>query len=383
MYVYVCEGSPSTLTPFEPPLTLCQHIFSVAHFVQLISSTSLLVALLGSNPSQTMDAPAVDVTAVLKAIPTSSSTMTESEATAAHHELINDARHVVEESIIQMRTTEVRLLSICNRLKQMHDMGYDIKTTASLVGSTLFVSKDAWLKCWEGQDLRIHQLLEESFKKANLATGSSSSGAETRPEPPGPPPGPGPSNPVEVLRPVNPTNTIKQNPAIPASLSAGLPLQRVAANTCGVHPSRMVQWLCKTPFHQPGTGVDHYPQARIVNKGVCICHEDPRNPNCTKHLWSPRRSVLLVETPRILHQIDVGGAFHGVQSGQRVACDEFGHHREECPAIKEYIAKFQSNYECTHCGAINHHLSDKCVHHPPNVYGGKMISYATGDKPFQ
>ena len=583
-----------------------------------------------------------------------------------HQELMKDARHAVEESMISQRTLEVRLWSMCNRLELLHNMGYDITNTASLMGSTLAISKGAWLKCWQDQDHRVEQLLADSFRRAKIMAGSSSSGDDTRPTPPGPPPGPGPavnffvpppqSNPANVP-PVQTDQPIesqaktasdeknndiidKSNPAIPIGKPPGLPLQHIAPNTCAVHPSRvmgreaweaslkaqadekpdqetiinkdteeppssattpspqvkvekeeivenrplppshkarpvqspwagtsgwsqpdprtskirnsdhtrdlseplpkrqpinrsrshsrrardaairsnlapvdpraaaekgipfvpkvhahpdpresmsknyigttrdpaaptvgnrrrdeehckkqqegslpsddphriscsvqfwelwldeenylwtkifdkttffinneivgghvkrndsslvmksggfilmttpdaanrMVQWLCATPFPQPGSGVDHYPRARIPTKGVCICHKDHRNPNCIKHLWFPRPASMLIEMPKLLHQIDIGEAFHGVQSGQCIACHEFGHIREECPTLKDYIEKYQSDYECTYCGALNHHLSDTCVHHSPNVWGGKMIYYAKRDRPFQ
>ena len=171
---------------------------------------------------------------------------------------------------------------------------------------------------------------------------------------------------------------IKRNDATLIMKSGGFILMTTpdAAN-------RMIQWLCSTPFPQPVTGVDHYPQARIADRGVRIKYENPYDRNCIKHLWLPRKASLLAETPQILHQIDVGEAVHGVSSGQCMACHQFGHQRKDCPAINQYIAKYHSDYACYHCGAVNHHLTDKCVHHPPNVAGGKMIAYPKGDKQFQ
>ena len=147
--------------------------------------------------------------------------------------------------------------------------------------------------------------------------------------------------------------------------------------------NRMVKWLGTTPFPLPLSGFDHWASARIADRGVCIRHANHNDKDCFKQFWHPRKASLLVETPTILHQIDVGEAFHGVAPGQCIACHQHGHRRNECLVLKAHVAKYHSDYACYHCGAKNHHLSEKCIHHPPNVAGGKMITYATGDRPFQ
>ena len=159
-----------------------------------------------------MDAPAVQAASAPKSIPSSPITMSEEEAAVAAKDIMKDTHDSVEESIIHMQTTEIRLLSVSRKLKRMHDLGYDITELATMVGSQLTVTKDAWAKCWEAQDRRTKDLIDMSLMQSNLTASSS---GETGPhsEPPGPPPGPGPAHPVVPPRPeANPANVKPPEP---------------------------------------------------------------------------------------------------------------------------------------------------------------------------